>query len=79
MLVLRRIFVRNFLHGYYSVAKRSTSAKRPLDFDVIKYESKVSSKSPTVSIESIKTEKIVINQGTLELLERLSLCNLSDK
>lgn len=66
------------MQNFYSVAKRSTTTAGNLDFDVIKYETKVPSK-PAASTEPIKTEKILIDKGTLELLERLSLCNLSDK
>lgn len=59
---------------------RNKSAIGAVKFDVhnIVHKTKVPLK-PTVNINNIKTEKIAIDKATIELLQRLSLVNLSDQ
>lgn len=59
---------------------RNKSAVPSVKFDVrdIKNKSKVPLK-PTVNVNDIKTEKIAVDNSTLELLQRLALVNLSDQ
>lgn len=78
MLVLRRTLNRAFLQNCNLGVRRNSTVATPLNFDEIKYKTKVPAK-PIASVEPIETEKITIDKSTLELLERLSLCNLSDK
>lgn len=74
MLTLRRTVAPTIWRVCAQVANKSTI----VDFNTIKHKSKVPLKS-TASIEPIQTNKVVIDKNILELLERLSLCNLSDK
>lgn len=66
------------VRSIYSYGVRRVSTKKALDFSVIKNITKVPQK-PLVSAGKIKSETVTIDKSTLELLERLSLCNLSDK
>lgn len=66
------------MQNFYSVSKKYVTATKSLAFNITKYKTKVPLK-PTTSAKPIETEKTAIDLDTLELLERLSLCNLSDK
>lgn len=59
---------------------RNKSAASSIKFDVrdIKNKIKVPLK-PVVNVNDIKTEKIDIDNSTIELLQRLALVNLSDQ
>lgn len=59
---------------------RNKSAASSIKFDVrdIKNKTKVPLK-PVVNVNDIKTEKIDIDNSTIELLQRLALVNLSDQ
>lgn len=72
---LRRLLLRT---SFYTKRAWSTSTnKSALDFNYIKYPTKVPLK-PVLS-NAIKSEKVNIDKETIELLMRLSLVNLSDE
>lgn len=76
MFVFRRISHKYF--NLHQICGRCAYTKEPLNFNEIKNPTKVPLKSIT-SPNQIKSETVTIDKPTLELLERLSLCNLSDK
>lgn len=78
MFALRRIVNKHTAKSLSSACRGYSSIKKPLDFSVLKNESKVPMKPVTKPTE-IPSETVTIDKPTLELLERLSLCNLSDK
>lgn len=79
-LSTRSIFNRVLKRLTYKATRacNTISRKPALDFNAIKHTTKVPLK-PTVSTEPIKTEKVKIDNDTIELLMRLSLVNLSDE
>lgn len=79
MLVLRSGFalVRRSCRCIPVTLNFSTDTK-PTDYNEIKHPTKVPLK-PVVQSSQCSSDKFTIDQSTLELLERLSLCNLSDK
>lgn len=83
MFWLFRILPQKNIHFYREFLKRAKTTKASnsfaLKFNEIKHKTKVPLK-PIISTVSQKTApKITIDRQTLELLERLSLVNLSDK
>lgn len=60
------------------IVRYKSTGKEKFDVLDLKYKSKVPAK-PTVSLDDYKTEKITIDKDTIELLQRLSLVNLSDQ
>lgn len=79
MLQARRLASLICSRKYCSSARDFKSKSKSLNFRELKFESKVPVEpvAPPVSVES--AEKFQIDKSTLELLERLSLVNLSDK
>lgn len=74
-----RVFFRNVLRTSYKTIRAwsTTTNKSALDFNDIKYPTKVPLKP--ITSDAIKSEKVNIDKGTIELLMRLSLVNLSDE
>lgn len=78
MFGLGKFLNTSSVRSIYSYGARRASTKKALDFSAIKNETKVPQR-PVASAGEIKSESVTIDKSTLELLERLSLCNLSDK
>lgn len=80
MLLFRRVFLLRSIQSHLALLKRAKSDQTPttLDYNQIKHRTKVPL-APVISTATKPTEKISIDKPTLELLERLSLVNLSDK
>lgn len=79
-LSTRNFFNNLLLRSMFKATRAcSTVSKKPaLDFNDIKHPTKVPLK-PVISTDAIKTEKVKIDEDTIELLMRLSLVNLSDE
>lgn len=79
--VYRNILSFKSLRYYCSIVKNTNAAitSKNLDFNNIKHKSKVPLK-PCITSDTAKSQaKFQISKETLELLEKLSLVNLSDK
>lgn len=75
-----RIFPKHVLlrSSFKAITAFSTSSSKSiLDFNDIRHPTKVPLKP--IASDSIKAEKVTIDRGTIELLMRLSLVNLSDE
>lgn len=78
-LVCRIIHRNSLLKSTINITRacHTSSKKSALDFNDIKYPTKVPLKP--IATSTIKSEKVTIDRETIELLMRLSLVNLSDE
>lgn len=72
-LLRRSVHLKNISH-----VKAAFSSKSIIDVNDIKHPTKVPLK-PVVSLDAIPTEKVNIDEKTIELLMRLSLVNITDQ
>lgn len=78
-LFTRATVTPSIVRNVCSDQKKDDDVKEPLDFNELKFSSKVPIEPHVSPISLVKIDRIEIDEETLKLLERLSLVNVDSK